>query len=88
MGIIHGLAQSAADSGRTPDVAALNAKIFFTKCCPFSKGSTYEGKIDGPFSITGVVDQNRDTIKRDYSFFNGAYCSIAVVSSFVGFLRW
>lgn len=65
-------AQSAADSvGRAPDVAALNAKIFFTKCGPFSKGSTYEGKIDGPFSITGVVDQNRDAIKRDYSVSNG-----------------
>lgn len=43
--------------GRTPDATPLNAKIFFAKCGSFSKGSSYEGKIDRPFSITGVMDQ-------------------------------
>lgn len=72
MGIIHGpnvINHGLRDWG-APDVALLNAKIFFTKCGSFSKGSTYEGKIDGPFSITGIVDQNRGAIKRAYSFPN------------------
>lgn len=43
--------------GRTPDATLLNAKIFFGNCGSFSKGSSYEGKIGGPFSITRVVDQ-------------------------------